>query len=154
MPKKSKHRCGYRHASYFGFLQTPADVYTAPYYKGAVDIYYVGDADKTALEDKPTVAVAMKGDTQLDGDVDMDDAFDTLQYYSSSAAGKTVTFTDGSDELLEKLAFYVSDVDTESKAGKKTEDAEISMDDAFNILQYVSYRAAGKDVVWSDVIGK
>ena len=141
-------------ASYFGFLQTPADVYTAPYYKGAVDIYYVGDADKTALEDKPTVAVAMKGDTQLDGDVDMDDAFDTLQYYSSSAAGKTVTFTDGSDELLEKLAFYVSDIDTESKAGKKTEDAEISMDDAFNILQYVSYRAAGKDVVWSDVIGK
>ena len=141
-------------ASYFGFLQTPADVYTAPYYKGAVDIYYVGDADKTALEDKPTVAVAMKGDTQLDGDVDMDDAFDTLQYYSSSAAGKTVTFTDGSDELLEKLAFYVSDVDTESKAGKKTEDAEISMDDAFNILQYVSYRAAGEDVVWSDVIGK
>ena len=141
-------------ASYFGFLQTPADVYTAPYYKGAVDIYYVGDADKTALEDKPTVAVAMKGDTQLDGDVDMDDAFDTLQYYSSSAAGKAVTFTDGSDELLEKLAFYVSDIDTESKAGKKTEDAEISMDDAFNILQYVSYRAAGKDVVWSDVIGK
>lgn len=141
-------------ASYFGFLQTPADVYTAPYYKGTVDIYYVGDADKTALEDKPTVAVAMKGDTQLDGDVDMDDAFDTLQYYSSSAAGKTVTFTDGSDELLEKLAFYVSDVDTESKAGKKTEDAEISMDDAFNILQYVSYRAAGKDVAWSDVIGK
>ena len=141
-------------ASYFGFLQTPADVYTAPYYKGAVGIYYVGDADKTALEDKPTVAVAMKGDTQLDGDVDMDDAFDTLQYYSSSAAGKTVTFTDGSDELLEKLVFYVSDVDTESKAGKKTEDAEISMDDAFNILQYVSYRAAGKDVVWSDVIGK
>ena len=141
-------------ASYFGFLQTPADVYTAPYYKGAVDIYYVGDADKTALEDKPTVAVAMKGDTQLDGDVDMDDAFDTLQYYSSSAAGKTVTFTDGSDELLEKLAFYVSDVDTESKAGKKTEDAEISMDDAFNILQYTSYKAAGKDVAWSDVIGK
>ena len=73
-------------ASYFGFLQTPADVYTAPYYKGAVDIYYIGDADKTVLEDKPTVAVAMKGDTQLDGDVDMDDAFDTLQYYSSSAA--------------------------------------------------------------------
>ena len=141
-------------ASYFGFLQTPADVYTAPYYKGTVDIYYVGDADKTALEDKPTVAVAMKGDAQLDGDVDMDDAFDTLQYYSSSAAGKTVTFTDGSDELLEKLAFYVSDIDTESKAGKKTEDAEISMDDAFNILQYVSYRVAGKDVVWSDVIGK
>ena len=141
-------------ASYFGFLQTPADVYTAPYYKGTVDIYYVGDADKTALEDKPTVAVAMKGDAQLDGDVDMDDAFDTLQYYSSSAADKTVTFTDGSDELLEKLAFYVSDIDTESKAGKKTEDAEISMDDAFNILQYVSYRAAGKDVVWSDVIGK
>ena len=141
-------------ASYFGFLQTPADVYTAPYYKGAVDIYYVGDADKTALEDKPTVAVAMKGDTQLDGDVDMDDAFDTLQYYSSSAAGKAVTFTDGSDELLEKLAFYVSDVDTESKAGKKTEDAEISMDDAFNILQYTSYKAAGKDIVWSDVIGK
>ena len=141
-------------ASYFGFLQTPADVYTAPYYKGAVDIYYIGDADKTALEDKPTVAVAMKGDAQLDGDVDMDDAFDTLQYYSSSAAGKTVTFTDGSDELLEKLAFYVSDIDTESKAGKKTEDAEISMDDAFNILQYVSYRAAGKEVVWSDVIGK
>ena len=141
-------------ASYFGFLQTPADVYTAPYYKGTVDIYYIGDADKTALEDKPTVAVAMKGDAQLDGDVDMDDAFDTLQYYSSSAAGKTVTFTDGSDELLEKLAFYVSDIDTESKAGKKTDDAEISMDDAFNILQYVSYRAAGKDVVWSDVIGK
>ena len=141
-------------ASYFGFLQTPADVYTAPYYKGAVDIYYIGDADKTALEDKPTVAVAMKGDAQLDGDVDMDDAFDTLQYYSSSAAGKTVTFTDGSDELLEKLAFYVSDIDTESKAGKKTEDAEISMDDAFNILQYTSYKAAGKDVAWSDVIGK
>ena len=141
-------------ASYFGFLQTPADVYTAPYYKGTVDIYYIGDADKTALEDKPTVAVAMKGDTQLDGDVDMDDAFDTLQYYSSSAAGKAVTFTDGSDELLEKLAFYVSDVDTESKAGKKTEDAEISMDDAFNILQYTSYKAAGKDVAWSDVIGK
>ena len=46
---------------YLASIQTPADVYTAPYYKGAVDIYYVGDADKTALEDKPTVAVANEG---------------------------------------------------------------------------------------------
>lgn len=82
----------------------------------------------------------------------MDDAFDTLQYYSYNAAGRTPTLTDGKDANLEKLAYFLSDVDTESTAGKNEGNKTLSMDDAFNILQYYSYRAAGRNMAWPEVV--
>ena len=101
---------------------------------------------------KPKVYIGIKGDAQLDGDVDMDDSFEVLQYYSYKAAGRFPTLTDGTDENLEKLAYFLADVDTESKLGKNEDEKALSMDDAFNILQFVSYRAAGRDTTWPDVV--
>ena len=133
--------------------KTPAELYEKEgkaYCVVEMTPYYNGEA--LADAPKPKVYIGIKGDTQLDGDVDMDDAFDTLQYYSYNAAGRTPTLTDGKDENLEKLAYFLSDVDTESTAGKNEGNKTLSMDDAFNILQYYSYRAAGRNMAWPEVV--
>ena len=133
--------------------KTPAELYEKEgkaYCVVEMTPYYNGEA--LADAPKPKVYIGIKGDAQLDGDVDMDDSFEVLQYYSYSAAGRFPTLTDGKDANLEKLAYFLADIDTESKLGKNEGDTALSMDDAFNILQYVSYRAAGRNMTWPDVV--
>ena len=133
--------------------KTPAELYEKEgkaYCVVEMTPYYNGEA--LADAPKPKVYIGIKGDAQLDGDVDMDDSFEVLQYYSYSAAGRFPTLTDGKDANLEKLAYFLADIDTESTAGKNEGNKTLSMDDAFNLLQYVSYRAAGRNLSWPDVV--
>lgn len=148
-------------ATKISFVSTPGAVYDAAevvdgkkFFKGEIEIYYTADETKTPLAVKPVVAVALKGDTDLDGEVTSNDAYETLMYWSNKAAGlETVYFTDGTDILMERLAFYVSDIDTESKSGIDTANGEINSGDAYNIVMYWSYGAAGyTDYTWDDVI--
>lgn len=145
-------------ATAIGFVSTPADVYVAPYFEGTVDIYYTGDETQTPLTENgekigPMVGVAMKGDSELDGDVDIYDASLTLSYYAEHAAGQATHFTDGSDELLDKLAYFVSSIIDESKAGMNTAESSITIEDARIILTYYADHAAGNQTTWADYIG-
>ena len=164
--------------AYIGFKSTPGEVYKTVvdanakladkekvgkiYYQGGVDIYYttgVEGSDTIAIDAKPEVAVALKGDTNLNGKVDNDDALQTLTYYSNVNAGaKDVAFTDTAktNALLEKLVYFVSDVDTESKLGTDSKDKLITNDDALFILTYYAQQYAGnkddEETLWTDVL--
>ena len=164
--------------AYIGFKSTPGEVYKTVvdanakladkekvgkiYYQGGVDIYYttgVEGSDTIAIDAKPEVAVALKGDTNLNGKVDNDDALQTLTYYSNVNAGaKDVAFTATAktNALLEKLVYFVSDVDTESKLGTDSKDKLITNDDALFILTYYAQQYAGnkddEETLWTDVL--
>lgn len=164
--------------AYIGFKSTPGEVYKTVvdanakladkekvgkiYYQGGVDIYYttgVEGSDTIAIDTKPEVAVALKGDTNLNGKVDNDDALQTLTYYSNVNAGaKDVAFTATAktNALLEKLVYFVSDVDTESKLGTDSKDKLITNDDALFILTYYAQQYAGnkddEETLWTDVL--
>ena len=164
--------------AYIGFKSTPGEVYKTVvdanakladkdkvgkiYYQGGVDIYYTTGAegsDTLAIDTKPEVAVALKGDTNLNGKVDNDDALQTLTYYSNVNAGaKDVAFTATAktNALLEKLVYFVSDVDTESKLGTDSKDKLITNDDALFILTYYAQQYAGnkddEETLWTDVL--
>ena len=164
--------------AYIGFKSTPGEVYKTVvdanakladkdkvgkiYYQGGVDIYYttgVEGSDTFAIDTKPEVAVALKGDTNLNGKVDNDDALQTLTYYSNVNAGaKDVAFTDTAktNALLEKLVYFVSDADTESKLGTDSKDKLITNDDALFILTYYAQQYAGnkddEETLWTDVL--
>lgn len=157
-------------ATAIGFVSTPAEVYATVdqeagkgnvYFKGEIEIYYAADPDKTPLETKPVVAVAKKGDVDLSGFVDADDAYEMLVYYASASVGKEdVAFnTVGSDDvLLAKLAYYVADINTESKQGADDEDREnavviIDANDAFMTLVYYAAYSVNPDLpVWADIM--
>ena len=164
--------------AYIGFKSTPGEVYKTVvdanakladkdkvgkiYYQGGVDIYYTTGAegsDTFAIDTKPEVADALKGDTNLNGKVDNDDALQTLTYYSNVNAGaKDVAFTDTAktNALLEKLVYFVSDADTESKLGTDSKDKLITNDDALFILTYYAQQYAGnkddEETLWTDVL--
>ena len=84
-------------ATAIGFVSTPGEVYATVdqeagkgkvYFKGEVEIYYAADPEKTPLEDKPVVAVAKKGDVDLSGFVNADDAYEMLVYYAAASVAK------------------------------------------------------------------
>ncbi len=154
-------------ATVIAFANTPSELYESDaaihdddlqYYVGTVTISYQDTNGKTlAISAKPTVGVAKKGDTDLNGKVDIYDANATLIYYSNMRAGVDYTFgasISSDDEFVEKLMYFVSDVDTESKEGEDTDDAEISIYDAYHILLKYSSDSAGLKSTWDEVIAQ
>ncbi|MCD8218783.1 MAG: hypothetical protein LUC50_00020 [Ruminococcus sp.] len=153
-------------ATVIAFANTPSELYESDaaihddlqYYVGTVTISYKDtNGDTLAISAKPTVGVAKKGDTDLNGKVDIYDANATLIYYSNMRAGVDYTFSasiSSDDEFVEKLIYFVSDVDTESKDGKDTDDAEISIYDAYHILLKYSSDSAGLKSTWDEVIAQ
>jgi hypothetical protein len=148
-----------------GFRLTPAEAYEGVdkttgkgtvYFKGAVEIYYTGD-ESIEIDVQPVVAVALKGDTDLDGDVDTDDAYENLLYFASATLGEeNVAFdTVGNDDaLLARLAYLVADVTTEGKLGQddKENGIVIDTDDAYYQLVYFATTALGDEVEWADIL--
>ena len=65
------------------------------------------------------------GDVNSDGNIDLDDSFAILAYYSKVAAGSQPP------------------ADVEAKAANVDGDGAVSLDDAFLVLQYYSKTAAG-----------
>lgn len=86
----------------------------------------------------------LKGDTNQNGDVDIDDAYQTLLYYANHMAGyRDYTFTE--DPELEAQIVAQVDID---------EDGEITIQDAFLILLYYANRSAGNDVSWEMLLAQ
>ena len=137
---------------------TPKEIFDAegkPYCVTEVNAYFTdptkADAEPVAAPVNPTVYIGVKGDTDLSGLVDVPDAVAILTYTAKVAAGQeNVVFNE--DENLNKFAFFLADVDTESKAGKNEDNKLMTTEDAVRILTYTAKTAAGQEVTWPDVI--
>ena len=143
------------------FEMTPAEAYKTVtektagkvYFDGEVGLKYKGE-EKVEITDTVKVAVALKGDTTLDGKVDATDLFETAYYVALQGAGKTPIFdtVKNGTALESKLAYLASDIDTESKAGENTEDGKLDATDMLYTAVYQAYNGAGNHIDWAEAI--
>ena len=137
---------------------TPKEIFDAEgkaYCVTEVNAYFTdptkADAEAVVAPVNPTVYIGVKGDTDLSGLADVPDAVAVLTYTAKIAAGQEgVVFNE--DENLNKFAFFLADVDTESKAGKNDGNKLMTTEDAVYILTYTAKTAAGQEPTWPDVI--
>ena len=148
-------------ATAIDFEMTPAEAYETVtektagkvYFDGEVGLKYKGEED-VEITDTVKVAVALKGDTTLDGKVDATDLFETAYYVALQGAGKTPIFdtVKNGTALESKLAYLASDIDTESKAGENTEDGKLDATDMLYTAVYQAYNGAGNYIDWAEAI--
>lgn len=96
------------------------------------------------------VLVGLKGDANLNGSVGIDDATAILTYYAQNAAGMPAALTSDPTSSDEVLAYFLGDIDTESKT--MTEGGSLNISDATNILTYYASTAAGIYISWDSFI--
>lgn len=106
-------------------------------------------ADGTTITQK--IMIGTKGDVDYSGTVDIMDAYKVLQYYAKKSAGSTASLYTGSskDADMETLTYFLADIDTASK-NQGADGSEISIMDAYYILQYYSNASVGLSPSWSD----
>ena len=148
-------------ATAIDFEMTPAEAYETVtektagkvYFDGEVGLKYKGE-EEVEITDTVKVAVALKGDTTLDGKVDATDLFETAYYVALQGAGKAPIFdtVKNGTALESKLAYLASDIDTESKAGENTEDGKLDATDMLYTAVYQAYNGAGKHIDWAEAI--
>ena len=148
-------------ATAIDFEMTPAEAYKTVtektagkvYFDGEVGLKYKGE-EEVEITDTVKVAVALKGDTTLDGKVDATDLFETAYYVALQGAGKTPIFdtVKNGTALESKLAYLASDIDTESKAGENTEDGKLDATDMLYTAVYQAYNGAGNHIDWAEAI--
>ena len=148
-------------ATAIDFEMTPAEAYETVtektagkvYFDGEVGLKYKGE-EEVEITDTVKVAVALKGDTTLDGKVDATDLFETAYYVALQGAGKAPIFdtVKNGTALESKLAYLASDIDTESKAGKNTEDGKLDATDMLYTAVYQAYNGAGNHIDWAEAI--
>ena len=137
---------------------TPKEIFDAEgkaYCVTEVNAYFTdptkADAEPVAAPVNPTVYIGVKGDADLNGIVDVQDGVAILTYYAKAAAAQeNVAFNE--DENLNKLAYFLADVDTESKAGMNSGSELMTTQDAVNVLTFYAKKAANQDPTWPDVI--
>ena len=132
---------------------TPKSTYvqTEKYFAGTIKAYY---GDIVAAE--PIVYIGVKGDANLSGNVDIEDVTLTLTYYCEYSVKNSYYFTTfsstpPSDDKLEKLAYFLADINTESKSGKNTDYAEIEIEDVTNILTYYVEDSVLNHPKWAEI---
>ena len=150
-------------ATAIDFEMTPAEAYETVtektagkvYFNGEVGLKYKGEED-VEIKDTVTVAVALKGDTSLDGEINNVDLFDLNLYVALKGAGLDPYFDTvkkaGNDALAVKLAYLASDIDTESKAGENTEDKTLDSTDMLYTALFQAYDGAGTPKTWDEVL--
>ena len=137
---------------------TPKEIFDAEgkaYCVTEVNAYFTdpttADAEPVAAPVNPTVYIGVKGDADLNGIVDVQDAVAILTYYAKTAAAQeNVAFNE--DENLNKLTYFLADVDTESKAGMNSGSELMTTQDAANVLTFYAKKAANQEPTWPDVI--
>ncbi len=109
------------------------------------------DADLT-ITDEPIVYIGVKGDADLDGTVGLNDATLTLTYYAYGVGLQPELKVFNEDADLNTLAYFLADVDTESKAGADSDDGKIDLADATYILTYYAYIVGLDEHSWTAVL--
>ena len=150
-------------ATAIDFEMTPAEAYETVtektagkvYFDGEVGLKYKGE-EEVEITDTVKVAVALKGDTTLDGEINNIDLFDLNLYVALKGAGLDPYFDTvkkaGNDALAVKLAYLASDIDTESKAGENTEDKALDSTDMLYTALFQAYDGAGTPKTWDEVL--
>ena len=113
-----------------------------------VQAYYEG---KPLVGITATVYIGQKGDVNLDGAVTLEDATLALTYYSEHAVQNAFYFSTQSavapeaeaEQQMEKLMYFLADIDTASKQGEDTQTARIDLLDITSILTYYTEAAVG-----------
>ena len=137
---------------------TPKEIFDAEgkaYCVTEVNAYFTdptkADAEPVAAPVNPTVYIGVKGDADLNGLLDVPDDVAILTYYARVAAGQeNVMFNE--DENLNKFAFFLADIDTESKEGVNSGNKLITTQDGIYVLTYYAKSAAGQEPTWPDVV--
>ena len=122
------------------------------YVRAELTVLYKGEVVEGVT---PVVYIGVKGDADLNEIVDTFDGYYVLQYYAEKSAGfdDVTLLDDNSDPNLEKLAYFLADVDTESKEGTDTANKVLDTYDGFYILSYYASMSAGHtDTEWPDII--
>lgn len=100
----------------------------------------------------PPVAAVLKGDVNMDGQIDAVDASQVLTCYARMSVGKEWFFTSDTEApenmLRERLAYLAADIDTESATMGSEEDSRIDSTDASAILAYYSALSVGGNAQW------
>ena len=134
---------------------SPSTVETDEQHRAILPVFY---QDELLAELTVPVYIGKKGDIDLDGDVTLADATLALTYYSEHAVNNDFYFTTQSaqapqteaEQMLEKLMFFLADIDTESKQGADTDNGIIELLDATRILTYYAEQAVGNLPSWSN----
>ena len=100
----------------------------------------------------PTVATVLKGDVNMDGQVNSVDASIVLACYAMRSVGKDWYFTSDTeapeDMLTERLCYLAADIDTESATMCSEQGSMIDSNDASAILACYSASSVGKAFEW------
>ena len=141
--------------------ETPAAYYEAvsyPYIAEKMNVKFTAPEDVLLANDYdatpnnlPMIYIAVKGDSDLNGKVEINDASLVLTYYAKAAAGLDATMNANAD--LETLAYFVADINTEAKTGANTDSNKLEINDATWILNYYASSAAGLGKTWAEIVG-
>lgn len=134
--------------------QSPADLY-AQQTNGtyidevafSLDSQPLQQADGTAYTKK--LLIGKKGDANLDGKVDVDDAVAVLQYYAQKAAGLQPSMNESFTEEQNILSYFLADIDTCSQ-NQGADGGALSVEDAVQILTYYAQQSAGLEPTWQN----
>ncbi|MDE6657115.1 MAG: hypothetical protein K2J88_00835 [Oscillospiraceae bacterium] len=97
--------------------------------------------------------IGQKGDVNLDGEVNAEDASVILTYSAEHGAGNVFFLADDTDNILENFAYFLGDIDGESQnAGQ--DGSKLDASDASLILQYSALKGAGHDMDWNALISE
>lgn len=98
----------------------------------------------------PSVATVLKGDVNMDGEVNAVDASLVLSCYANLSVGNEWSFTGSDDEedIMERLAYLAADIDTESVTMCSEPGTKIDSIDASRILAYYALSAVSKEPQW------
>lgn len=136
---------------------TPKSTYaeTETYFEGTVTAYY-GTGEDAIPVAEPTVYIGVKGDADLNGKVELSDATLTLTYYCEHSVNNPFYFTTSSSTeperiVLEKLAYFLADINTESKAGTDTDTSSVELSDATSILTFYCEDSVNNNPKWAEV---
>lgn len=134
--------------------QSPADLYATqnsgvyignvPFYEQAEQMLHNADGSPYTK----TFLIGKKGDANLDGTVDVEDAMAVLQYYANQSAGNAASLGDAMTEEEQTLSYFLADIDTCSQ-NCGTDGGMLRVEDAVQILTYYAQTAAGLQPEWS-----
>ncbi|MDE5884373.1 MAG: dockerin type I repeat-containing protein [Oscillospiraceae bacterium] len=95
--------------------------------------------------------IGQKGDANADGVINAADASLILTYAADSGAGNDAHLTEDTDEIPEDFAYFLADIDGESRDSGK-DGSSLDAKDAALILQYTALSGSGQSVNWEDLL--
>ncbi len=121
----------------------PYMLYTEGTFTYEIELTITDAFGSRTLETRAEAMIGVKGDANLDGTVDANDAAVILVYAAEVGAGNDAVLH-SDDAQTEALAKFLADVNGDGK---------YDATDAANILVYAAAIGAGNPVTWEEILG-